>query len=125
MNNFWQKFNSALKDQVLRKRIGLTVLLLILFRVLAAIPVPGVDAKALASLLGSSQFFSIFNVFSGGGLSNLSIVMLGVGPFITASIVIQLLTMMFPSWKALMNEDGEAGRMKLSQYSRLLAVPRI
>ncbi len=123
MTNFWQKFTSALKDPILRKRIGFTVLALVLFRVLATIPIPGVDAAQLVKLLSSSQFFSIFNIFSGGGLSNLSIVMLGVGPFITASIVIQLLTMMFPSWKALMHEEGEAGRMKLSQYSRILAVP--
>ncbi|MFA6459581.1 MAG: preprotein translocase subunit SecY [Candidatus Paceibacterota bacterium] len=123
MNNFWQKFASALRDPQLRKRIGFTVLALILFRVLATIPIPSVDPAQLARLLSSSQFFSIFNIFSGGGLSNLSIVMLGVGPFITASIVIQLLTMMFPSWKALMHEEGEAGRLKLSQYSRLLAVP--
>lgn len=123
MNNFGQKFGMVIKDSVLRKRIGFTVLALVIFRVLATIPIPGVDAKALASLLSSSQFFSIFNIFSGGGLSNLSIVMLGVGPFITGSIVIQLLTMMFPSWKAMMHEEGEAGRMKLSQYSRLLAVP--
>ncbi|MFA6404987.1 MAG: preprotein translocase subunit SecY [Candidatus Paceibacterota bacterium] len=123
MQNFFEKFMIALKDSVLRKRIGFTVGILVLFRVLATIPVPSVDTTALANLLSSSQFFSIFNIFSGGGLSNLSIVMLGVGPFITASIVIQLLTMMFPKWKALMHEEGEAGRMKLSQYSRLLAVP--
>lgn len=123
MNNFWTKLVTALKDPILRQRIGFTVLILVLFRVLATIPIPGVDAAQLSRLLSSSQFFSIFNIFSGGGLSNLSIVMLGVGPFITASIVIQLFTMMFPSWKALMHEEGEAGRMKLSQYSRLLAVP--
>ncbi len=123
MQNFWQKFLSALKDPILRKRIGFTVGILVLFRVMATIPIPGVDVAALAKLLSSNQFFSLFNIFSGGGLSNLSIVMLGVGPFITGSIVIQLLTMMFPKWKALMHEEGEAGRMKLSQYSRLLAVP--
>jgi preprotein translocase subunit SecY len=123
MQNFWQKFLSALKDPILRKRISFTIGILVLFRALATIPIPGVDIAALSNLLSSNQFFSLFNIFSGGGLSNLSIVMLGVGPFITGSIVIQLLTMMFPKWKALMNEEGEAGRMKLSQYSRLLAVP--
>jgi preprotein translocase subunit SecY len=75
------------------------------------------------TLLNSSQLFGFLNIFSGGGLSNLSIVMLGVGPFITGSIIIQVLTMVFPKWKALMHEEGEAGRNKLSQYSRLLAVP--
>lgn len=123
MLSFFQKFATALKDPVLRRRIGFTVGILVLFRVLAAIPIPSVDATALASLLSNNQFFSIFNIFSGGGLSNLSIVMLGVGPYITASIVIQLLTMMFPKWKALLHEEGEAGRAKLSQYSRLLSIP--
>lgn len=123
MNNLSQKIVSALKDPMLRKRVGFTVLALVLFRALAAIPMPGVHAENLAQLLGSSQFFGFLNIFSGGGLSNLSIVMLGVGPFITASIVIQLLTMMLPKWKALMHEEGEAGRLKLSNYSRLLSVP--
>ncbi|MEK7501772.1 MAG: preprotein translocase subunit SecY, partial [Patescibacteria group bacterium] len=123
MQNFWQKFVNALKDPILRKRIAFTVGILVLFRAMATIPIPGVDITALSRLLASNQFFSLFNIFSGGGLSNLSIVMLGVGPFITGSIVIQLLTMMFPKWKALMHEEGDAGRMKLSQYSRLLAVP--
>lgn len=123
MPNFYQKFATALKDPVLRKRIGFTVMALVLFRALATIPIPGVDLESLGRLLSSSQFFGFMNIFSGGGLSNLSIMMLGVGPFITASIVIQLLTMMFPKWKALLHEEGEAGRAKLSQYSRLLSVP--
>jgi len=123
MQNFWEKISTALKDPILRKRIGFTVLALVLFRVLATIPIPSVNAANLAQLLSSSQFFGFLNIFSGGGLSNLSIVMLGVGPFITGSIVIQLLTMMLPRWKALMNEEGEAGRLRLSNYSRLLSVP--
>jgi preprotein translocase subunit SecY len=123
MQNFSQKMTTVFKDPILRKRIGFTVLALIIFRVLAAIPIPGVNAASLSTLLNSSQFFGFLNIFSGGGLSNLSIVMLGVGPFIAASIVIQLLTMMFPRWKALMHEEGEAGRMKLSNYSRLLSLP--
>ncbi|MEA2715004.1 MAG: preprotein translocase subunit SecY [Candidatus Parcubacteria bacterium] len=123
MQNFWDKFNIALKDPVLRKRIGFTVLALVLFRILAAIPIPGVDPANLAQLLSSNQLFGFLNIVSGSGLSNLSIVMLGVGPFITGSIIIQLLTMMFPKWKALLHEEGEAGRMKLSQYSRVLGAP--
>lgn len=123
MQNFGQKLAMAFKDPILRKRIGFTVAALVVFRLLAAIPIPGVDPANLAKLLSSSQFFGFLNIFSGGGLSNLSIVMLGVGPFITASIIVQLLTMMFPKWKALMHEEGQAGRMKLSQYSRLLGAP--
>jgi preprotein translocase subunit SecY len=123
MQNFLEKSAAALKDPILRKRIGFTVAMLVVFRLLASIPVPGVDAANLAKLLSSSQFFGFMDIFSGGGLSSLSIVMLGVGPFITASIIIQLMTMMFPKWKALMQEEGQAGRMKLSQYARLLGAP--
>jgi preprotein translocase subunit SecY len=123
MQNFWHKFVTALKDPVLRRRIGFTIGALVVFRLLATIPIPGVDVANLSKLLSSSQFFGFLNIFSGGGLSNLSIVMLGVGPFITASIIIQLLTMMFPSWKALLHEEGQAGRQKLSTYSRLISVP--
>ncbi|MGC9605275.1 MAG: preprotein translocase subunit SecY [Minisyncoccia bacterium] len=123
MQSFLQKISAAIKDPALRKRIGFTIGALILFRLLAAIPVPGVNPATLASLLNSSQFFGFLNIFSGGGLSNLSIVMLGVGPFITASIIVQVLTMVLPKWKALMHEEGEAGRMKLSQYSRILGAP--
>ncbi|MFA6294816.1 MAG: preprotein translocase subunit SecY [Candidatus Paceibacterota bacterium] len=123
MQNFIEKVTIAFRDPILRKRIGFAVIALVIFRALASIPIPGIDPVALAKLLSSSQLLGFLNIFSGGGLSNLSIVMLGVGPFITASIIIQLLTMMFPSWKALMHEEGDAGRMKLSQYSRLIGAP--
>lgn len=123
MNTFFQKTLIVFRDPIMRKRIGFTVLALILFRVMATIPIPGVNVENLQTLLNSSQLFGFVNILSGGGLSNLSIVMLGVGPFITASIVIQLLTMMFPKWKAMLHDEGEAGRMRLSNYSRLLSVP--
>jgi len=123
MQHFFAKIAIAFRDPILRRRIGFTVGVLVLFRLLAAIPIPSVNPTTLANLLNSSQFFGFLNIFSGGGLSNLSIVMLGVGPFITASIIIQVLTMLVPSWKALMHEEGEAGRAKLSQYSRYMAVP--
>lgn len=121
MQNFFEKITIAFKDPVLRRRIGFTLGMLVIFRLLAAIPIPGVNPATLATLLNSSQFFGFLNIFSGGGLSNLSIVMLGVGPFITGSIIIQVLTMVVPSLKAMMHEEGEAGRQKLSQYSRLIA----
>ena len=104
MNTFTHKILTVFRDPIMRKRIGFTIGALVLFRALATIPIPGVDVLALKNLLTSSQFFGFLNIFSGGGLSNLSIVMLGVGPFITASIVIQLLTMMFPSWTAMLHD---------------------
>jgi len=123
MQKFWEKATIAFRDPILRKRIGFAIGILVLFRVLAAIPIPGVDPTNLSKMLANSQVLGLLNIFSGGGLSSLSIVMLGVGPFITGSIIIQLLTMMSPKWKAMLHDDGEAGRMKLSQYSRLLGAP--
>ncbi|MES3030989.1 MAG: preprotein translocase subunit SecY [Patescibacteria group bacterium] len=123
MKTFFAKIGIVLRDPAMRKRIGFTLGALVVFRLLAAIPMPGIDILSLERLLASSQFFGLLDIFSGGGISNLSIVMLGVGPYITASIIMQLLTMMFPKMKAIMQEEGEAGRQKLSQYSRLLAVP--
>ncbi len=96
---------------------------LFISRLLAAIPVPGIDPNRLNALFSGSEFLGFLNIFSGGGLSNLSIVMLGVGPAITSSIIMQLLTMMSKKLKSLYQEEGEAGRMKFAQYSRMLAVP--
>ena len=96
---------------------------LVVFRLLAAVPIPGIDALALSRFLSNNQFFGILNIFSGGGLTNLSIIMLGVGPYITSSIIMQLLTIMVPALKKIYNEEGEAGRKRFTQYSRLLTVP--
>lgn len=90
---------------------------------LSAIPIPGIDTVALDRFLSNNQFFGILNIFSGGGLSNLSIIMLGVGPYITSSIIMQLLTIMVPSLKRIYQEEGEAGRKRFTQYSRLLTIP--
>jgi preprotein translocase subunit SecY len=120
---FVEKIKTILKDPLLRKRILFTIGALVVFRLIAAIPMPAIDASGIAQLLASNQFFGLLNIFSGGGISNLSIAMLGVGPYITASIIMQLLTMMIPKMKAMLQEDGEAGRLKLSTYSRLLSVP--
>jgi len=111
------------QDSLLRKKILFMAGFLVLFRVLAAIPIPGIDVIRLQDLLANNQFLGLLNVFSGGGLDNLSIVMLGVGPYITSSIIMQLLTMMIPKLKQLYHEEGEAGRLKFAQYSRLLTVP--
>jgi preprotein translocase subunit SecY len=123
MQNVLLKLKLVLNDRTLRKRILFSIGALAVFRLMATIPVPGVDAVALAQFFANNQFLGLLNIFSGGGLSNLSIVMLGVGPYITASIIMQLLTMMFPKLKQLYHEEGEAGRKKFSQYSRLLTIP--
>ncbi|MFA6445832.1 MAG: preprotein translocase subunit SecY [Candidatus Paceibacterota bacterium] len=123
MSAFTQKLRLVFEDRSLRNRILFMLGALAVFRLLAAIPIPGVDLARLSSLLEGNQFLGLLNIFSGGGLSNLSIVMLGVGPYITASIIMQLLTMMSPKLKAMYQEEGEAGRAKFAQYSRILMVP--
>jgi len=120
---FFTKLRLIAKDAKLRNRILFVLGALLLFRALAAVPIPGVDQNALAQFFAGNEFFGLLNIFSGGGLSGLSIVMLGVGPYITASIIMQLLTMMSTKLKALYHEEGEAGRRKFTQYSRFLTVP--
>ncbi len=117
------KLKFIFQDRILRKRIFFTLIALVIFRVLAAIPIPGVDQVALAQFFSSNEFFGLLNIFSGGGLSALSIVMLGVGPYITGSIIMQLLTIMSPKLKAMHQEEGGAGRRRFAQYGRLLTVP--
>ena len=123
MNTFTEKIRLIFQDKVLRKRILITLGLLVAFRVLAAIPIPGVNVSQLNTLFAGNQFLGLLNVFSGGGLSQLSIVMLGVGPYITGTIIMQLLTLLSPKLKAMYQEEGEAGRMKFAQYSRMLTIP--
>lgn len=123
LDTFFTKLRLVLEDRNLRLRILFVILILGLFRLGAAIVIPGVDRVALENFFSGNQFLGLLNIFSGGGLSNLSIMMLGVGPFITASIIIQLLTLIFPRLKELYHEEGEAGRRKMTQYSRLLTVP--
>ena len=96
INSFLHKIKLAFGDAEIRARILFLIGALVLFRLLATIPIPSVDKTALAAFFANNQFFGLLNIFSGGGLSNLSIVMLGVGPYITASIVMQLATIVFP-----------------------------
>ncbi|MEO8637534.1 MAG: preprotein translocase subunit SecY [Candidatus Taylorbacteria bacterium] len=117
-----EKILLLLHDKMLRKKLLFVLFGLVIFRLLAAIPIPGVDPLRLEGFFSNNQFFGLLNVFSGSGLATLSIVMLGVGPYITASIIMQLLTMMSPKLKALYHEEGEAGRMKFAQLSRRMSV---
>jgi len=123
MEVFIHKIKLIFGDEMLRNRIFFIVGALVLFRALAAIPTPGVDLARLEEFFSNNQFFGLLNIFSGGGLSNLSIVMLGVGPYITASIIMQLSTVMSPKLKALYTEEGETGRQKFTQISRLITLP--
>lgn len=120
---FIHKLRLILADENLRRRVLFVLGALVLFRILATIPIPGVDVFQLKNFFASNQFLGLLNLFSGGGLSNLSIVMLGVGPYITASIIMQLLSIMSPSVKAMYTEEGEAGKQKFTQYARMLTIP--
>lgn len=117
------KILQAFKIPELRKKIFSIIGLLVVFRLLAAIPIPGVDTDRLQEFFSSNQLFGFLNIFSGGGLSNLSVVMLGVGPYITAMIIMQLLTIVFPKLKKAYYEEGAEGRAKFNRISRYLTVP--
>src|SRR5262245_14218750 len=120
MEKLFSKLKLIIGDPDLRRRLLFLLGMLVIFRLGAAVPIPGVNTIALQRFFAGNQFFGLLNVFSGGGLSNLSIFMLGVGPFITGSIIMQLLTIMSPTLKELYHESGEAGRRKFAQYSRWL-----
>ena len=111
------------KATELKKRLWFTVGALILFRLLSFVPVPGIDPVAMKALYQtqSGGILDVFNTFSGGALSRFSIVALGVMPYITASIVIQLGATLYGPWQAL-RKEGETGRKKLNQYTRYLTV---
>jgi preprotein translocase subunit SecY len=119
MNKILQIF----KIPDLRKKVLMVLLWLFVFRLLSAIPIPGIDPLKLQEFFASNQLFGFLNLFSGGGLSNLSIMMLGVGPYITATIIMQLLTIIFPSLKKAYYEEGAEGRAKFNRISRWLTVP--
>ena len=123
MNKIISKIKQIFSIPDLRKKIIIVAMLLVAFRLFAAVPVPDVDATKLKAIFSSNQLLGILNIFSGGTMGNLSIVMLGVGPYITATIIMQLLTMIFPKMKEMYYEEGEAGRMKFNQISRYLTIP--
>ncbi len=120
---WFNKIIQIFKIKELRKKIIFVFMILVVFRIAANIPVPGIDTERLKQFFSNNQLFGLLNVFTGGAMSNLSIIMLGLGPFITATIIMQLLTMIFPQLEALYKEEGEAGRQKFNQYSRILTVP--
>lgn len=113
---------NAFKIEDLRKKIFITVLIVLLSRIIAHIPVGGVDLEALRALFASNQFLGLLDIFSGGTLVNFSIISLGLNPYINASIIMQLLTMIFPKLEAL-SKEGDFGRQKINQYTRYLTVP--
>ena len=120
---WYQKVTQIFKVKELRNKILFVLAILVISRLAANIPVPGIDISKLRSFFEGNQLFGLLNIFTGGALSHLSVAMLGLGPYITAIIIMQLLTMIFPRLEALYKEEGEAGRQRFEQYSRLLTVP--
>jgi len=118
-----EKLTQIFKVRELRNKIFFILGILIVFRIAANVPLPGVNAEQLRRLFEGNQFLGMLNVFSGGGLSNISIVMLGVGPYITASIIMQLLTMIIPRIEQMYKEEGEAGRQKFNMWTRWFTIP--
>ncbi len=110
-------------DRSLRNRIFFVIFILVITRFLAVIPIPEINPVALAGLLKSNSFFGLLNILSGGGIASFSIVMLGVGPYITASIIMQLSTVLSPRLKEMYQEEGDAGRRRFVQYGRLISLP--
>lgn len=119
MNKFLQIF----KRPDLRNKVLFVIALLIVSRLISNIPIPAIDTSRLRDFFAQNQFFGLISSFTGGSLSTLSLGMLGLGPYITGSIIMQLLTMIFPSLEQMYKYEGEAGRMKFNQYSRFLTVP--
>ncbi len=118
-----EKIIQIFQIREIRNKILFILALFVVFRIAANIPLPGVDIERLKSVYEGNQFLGLLNIFSGGGLSNISIVLLGVGPYITASIIMQLMTMIIPRLEELYKEEGEAGRQKFNMITRWLTVP--
>lgn len=116
------KIKVILRDPTLKKKIVFTFFLFLVFRVFAFLPVPAVNIAKLKVLFAQSQFLSLLDIFSGGTLANFSILALGLGPYINASIIMQLVTLIIPDLEKLQKE-GEYGRAKINQYTRLLTIP--
>jgi preprotein translocase subunit SecY len=116
-------FSSFQKATELKKRLWFTLGALVLFRFLSFVPIPGIDPVAMQQLYAtqSGGILDVFNTFSGGALERASIIALGIMPYITASIVVQLMASLYAPWKAL-KKEGETGRKKLNQYTRYLTV---
>lgn len=122
MEKYLSIFRNSIASEEIRKKLLFTALIFVVFRIFAHIPVSGVNIASLKTLFSQNQFLGLLDIFSGGTLANFSIMALGLNPYINASIILQLLTLVLPSLEAL-SKEGEAGRQKINQYTRMLTVP--
>jgi preprotein translocase subunit SecY len=121
-SSIFQFFSRAYKSKDIRRKILITALILVVYRIMAHIPASGIDRTSLQALFSSSPLLSLLDVFSGGTLANFSILALGLQPYINASIIMQLLTYVIPKLEEL-SKEGEYGQEKINQYTRFLTVP--
>lgn len=122
MDRIINVFQRSLKTPEVRRKLLFTFGIFVVFRIFAHIPVAGVNLAALKALFSQNQFLGLLDIFSGGTLANFSVMALGLNPYINASIILQLLTMVMPKLEAL-SKEGEFGRQKINQYTRFLTVP--
>ena len=122
MNKILSPLINAFKTRELRRKILFTAFIFFTFRIFAHIPIPGVDLVKLRNLFSQSEFLGLLDIFSGGTLANFSVMAIGLNPYINASIILQLLTLVFPKLEEL-SKEGEYGREKINQYTRFLTIP--
>ncbi|MDH7476443.1 MAG: preprotein translocase subunit SecY [Microgenomates group bacterium] len=122
MKEIKEKIRLLITDPELKRKTIFTLFIFLAFRIFAFIPVPVINLDRLRILFSKSQFLSLLDIFSGGTLINFSVMALGLNPYINASIILQLLTMIFPQLEQL-TKEGEYGRYKINQYTRFLTVP--
>ena len=122
MKEISDKIKLLLRDPQLKRKTLFTLFIFFVFRIFAFLPVPAIDLPKLKALFAENQFLSLLDIFSGGTLINFSVMALGLNPYINASIIIQLLTSIFPQLEQL-SKEGEYGRYKINQYTRFLTAP--
>src|SRR5258708_3623662 len=111
---WYDKILFFFKDKELRNKFLIVVFIFLVFRIVANIPIPGIGQENLRKFFAQNQVFGFLNLFGGGPISIFSIFFWGLGPYIPATIILQLLTMIFPSLEQLYKEEGEAGRQKFN-----------
>ncbi len=120
---WYQKLIQIFKIRDLRKKIIFVLLIFAIFRLMASIPMPGINAENLQKFFERFKMMGFLSVLTGGALSRFSIIMLGLGPYITSVIILQLLTMIFPQLEKMYKEEGESCSHTFNQYGRLLDIP--
>lgn len=120
---WFDKIIQIFKIKDLRNKILFVLGIFAVFRLLANIPVFGIDVARMQEFFAANQFFGLLNLFTGGALDNVSLIMLGLGPYITAIIIFQILTLIFPQLEKMYREEGDKGRQKFNQYCRIATIP--